>query len=102
MQFYNNGNCNVGAPGFRDSFKAWSSDLSANGGGPKLYVGIPGCPSCAGSGYLDAATLASTVADAKAAGVSNFGGIMLWDGPEAMANQQGGKDYLANVKDALA
>lgn len=102
VQFYNNLPCNIGSPGFVESFKAWSSDLSGSGAGPKLYIGAPGCPDCAGSGYVDATTMASTVASAKAAGVSNFGGIMLWDGPTALGNVQDGKDYTAVVKGALA
>lgn len=104
VQFYNNAaaNCDVGQPGFLDSFKAWSSDLAANGGGPKLYVGAPGCPDCAGAGYIDASAMAAVVQQVKSTGVSNFGGVMLWDGPEAMANMQGGKDYLTPVKNALS
>lgn len=102
VQFYNNPACNLGGPGFVDSFKAWSSDLSANGGGPKLYIGSPGCVGCASTGYLDPATMASTFASANEAGISNFGGIMLWDGPMAMENVQDGKDYTAVVKDVLA
>ncbi|KAL9023007.1 MAG: hypothetical protein Q9196_007432, partial [Gyalolechia fulgens] len=30
VQFYNNGDCNVGQPGFEASLRAWSQDLSAN------------------------------------------------------------------------
>ncbi|KAG7007017.1 hypothetical protein G7Y79_00012g033530 [Physcia stellaris] len=101
VQFYNNGNCNVGQPGFADSFKAWSQDLGANGKGPKLYIGAPGCSSCAGSGYVDPGQVGSVMSAAKAAGVSNFGGVMLWDGSEAMVNMEGGKDYLSVVKGAL-
>ena len=48
VQFYNNGDCNVGQPGFEASFKAWSSDLSAKGAGPKLYIGAPGCSKLCG------------------------------------------------------
>ncbi|KAL8654482.1 MAG: hypothetical protein Q9226_003414, partial [Calogaya cf. arnoldii] len=48
VQFYNNGDCNIGQPGFAASLKAWSQDLSAKGDGPKLYVGAPGCAACAG------------------------------------------------------
>jgi chitinase len=102
VQFYNNGQCNIGQSGFIDSFKAWSSDLTAKGVGPKLYIGAPGCPACAGSGYLDPNTLRSVVSSAKSAGVSNFGGIMLWDGPEAIQNKAGGSDYLEAVKSLLA
>ena len=102
VQFYNNGDCNVGQPGFEASFKAWSSDLSANGGGPKLYIGVPGCTSCAGSGYIDPGQVSSVMSAAAGASVGNFGGVMLWDGPEAMVNTDGGKDYLSVVKGALA
>lgn len=101
VQFYNNGDCNVGQPGFEASFKAWSQDLSANGKGPKLFIGAPGCTSCAGSGYVDPAQVGSVLGAATSAGVSNFGGVMLWDGPEAMVNTDGGKDYLSVVKGAL-
>lgn len=103
VQFYNNAaaNCNVGQSGFLDSLKAWSADLAAKGAGPKLYVGAPGCVDCAGAGYLDASTMASAIGDMKIAGISNMGGIMLWDGPEAMANVAEGKDYTAMVKGAL-
>lgn len=104
VQFYNNGDCNVGQPGFEASFKAWSQDLSggADGkGGPKLFIGAPGCTSCAGSGYVDPAQVSSVMNAAKSAGVSNFGGVMLWDGPEAMVNTDGGKDYLSVVKGAM-
>lgn len=103
VQFYNNAaaNCDIGQPGFLDSLKAWSSDLSAQGAGPKLYVGAPGCSDCAGAGYLDATEITSAISGIKAAGISNFGGIMLWDGSEAMLNQNGGVDFTATVKSAL-
>ena len=94
VQFYNNPSCNVGSSGFVDSLKAWSSDL---GSGPKLYVGMPGCAECAGSGYLDAGSMASALASAKSAGISNLGGVSLWDGPSSMANG----DYTGAVKKAI-
>ncbi|KAL8722222.1 MAG: hypothetical protein Q9225_001267 [Loekoesia sp. 1 TL-2023] len=101
VQFYNNGDCNVGQPGFEASLKAWSQDLSANGKGPKLFIGAPGCSDCAGSGYLDAGQMEGVLGSAKAAGIGNLGGVMLWDGPEGKANVQGGKDYLSVVKGAM-
>ncbi|KAL8675205.1 MAG: hypothetical protein Q9168_000458 [Polycauliona sp. 1 TL-2023] len=101
VQFYNNGDCNIGQPGFAASLKAWSQDLSAKGAGPKLYVGAPGCAACAGSGYLGAEQMKGAIQGAMAAGLSNFGGVMLWDGPEGKANVQGGQDYLAVVKGAM-
>jgi len=101
VQFYNNGDCNIGQPGFAASLKAWSQDLSAKGKGPKLYVGAPGCAECAGSGYVQPGQLKGVLQGALGAGVGNMGGVMLWDGPEAMVNTQGGTDYLTTVKGAL-
>lgn len=86
VQFYNNGDCNVGQSGFLQSFKDWSADLSAKGKGPKLFIGAPACSACAGSGYQEAGAMASVVKSAMGAGISNFGGVMLWDGAEAVVN----------------
>ncbi|KAL8769135.1 MAG: hypothetical protein Q9209_004769 [Squamulea sp. 1 TL-2023] len=101
VQFYNNGDCNIGQPGFAASLKAWSADLSANGKGPKMYIGAPGCPACAGSGYLGAEEMKGVIEGAMGAGLSNFGGVMLWDGPEGKRNVQGGEEFLAVVKGAM-
>ncbi|KAL9041634.1 MAG: hypothetical protein Q9180_001151 [Flavoplaca navasiana] len=101
VQFYNNGDCNIGQPGFAASLKAWSQDLSAKGDGPKMYVGAPGCAACAGSGYLGAEQMKGVIESAMGAGLSNFGGVMLWDGPEGKANVEGGQDYLSVVKGAM-
>ncbi|KAL8692551.1 MAG: hypothetical protein Q9218_002444 [Villophora microphyllina] len=101
VQFYNNGDCNIGQPGFAASLKAWSQDLAAKGSGPKLFVGAPGCTACAGSGYLPGDQMTNVIGSAKAAGLPNFGGVMLWDGPEGKMNADGGKDYLSVVKGAL-
>lgn len=102
VQWYNNPMCNAGTPGFLESFKAWSTQLSKKSGGPKLYIGLPGCPECAGSGYLDASKLNLTLAIVKGANVTNFGGVMVWDGPNALANKvEGGQDYLTNLKKVL-
>lgn len=107
VQFYNNAaaGCDIGQPGFIDSFKAWSDDLSGNstvaGKGPKLYIGAPGCTACAGKGYLDPANMTSVIKSAMTAGVTNFGGVMLWDGSEAKNNTGAQGDYLQVVKSAL-
>lgn len=107
VQFYNNAmaGCDIGQPGFIDSFKAWSGDLSGNstvaGKGPKLYIGAPACEECAGKGYLDPANMTSVIKSAMTAGISNFGGVMLWDGSEAKNNTGAEGDYLKVVKSAL-
>ncbi len=107
VQFYNNAaaGCDIGQPGFIDSFKAWSGDLSGNstvaGKGPKLYIGAPACETCAGKGYLDPVNMTSVIKSAMTAGISNFGGVMLWDGSEAKNNTGADGDYLQVVKSAL-
>jgi chitinase len=39
--------------------------------------------------------------NAKGLGLENFGGVMFWDGPEGMLNQDGGKDIIAWAKMGL-
>lgn len=108
VQFYNNAmaGCDIGQPGFIDSFKAWSNDLSGNstvaGKGPKLYIGAPACADCAGKGYLEPANMTSVIKSAMTAGVGNFGGVMLWDGSEAKNNTGADGDYLNVVKSAMS
>lgn len=108
VQFYNNAmaGCDIGQPGFIDSFKAWSNDLSGNstvaGKGPKLYIGAPACADCAGKGYLEPANMTSVIKSAMTAGVGNFGGVMLWDGSEAKNNTGADGDYLKVVKSAMS
>lgn len=108
VQFYNNAmaGCDIGQPGFIDSLKAWSNDLSGNstaaGKGPKLYIGAPACEECAGKGYLEPANMTSVIKSAMKAGIGNLGGVMLWDGSEAKNNTGAEGDYLKVVKSALS
>ena len=108
VQFYNNAmaGCDIGQPGFIDSLKAWSGDLSGNGtvvgNGPKLYIGAPACEACAGKGYLEPANMTSVIKSAMGAALTNFGGVMLWDGSEAKNNTGSQGDYLQVVKSALS
>lgn len=103
VQFYNNPSCNIDAPGFRQSFQAWS-DLLGSGTqvrGPRLYIGAAGFEG-AGSGYVKGSGLGTRVRTARGLYVENFGGVMLWDGSEAARNvDQYGVDYLEYAKAAL-
>ena len=98
VQFYNNPPCNLDGPNFLSSFREWSKNLSKNGKGPRLYVGAPGCPvpGCSGSAYVRKEGLRKVVQQAKE--VSNFGGLMFWEGSRAKLNG----DYLKTAKEALA
>jgi len=103
VQFYNNGPCNIGQSGFLDSLKAWSNDLGTNltRAAPKLYIGAPACASCAGSGYLDPNAMQSLIRSATNASIESFGGVVLWDGAEALLNIHDGNTYLHTVKSAI-
>lgn len=98
VQFYNNGICNIGQSGFVDSFTAWSKNIA---GGPQLFIGAPACQACAGSGYLAPDAVTAAIKSATAANVPNMGGVMLWDGSEAMTNTAGSQNYNQVVKAAL-
>ncbi|KAF9518670.1 carbohydrate-binding module family 5 protein [Hydnum rufescens UP504] len=98
IQFYNNpcgmseyssGDFNFG------TWDAWASTLSPN---PdiKLYIGVPASTSAAGSGYVDATTLAKIASETMVA-FPHFGGIMYWDASQAWANN----DFQQSVRSTL-
>lgn len=106
VQFYNNPSCNLDSAGFQASFAAWSRSLpqgftSTTGGPPRLYIGA-GAWSGAGSGYVADSDLQSRISLARDLNVHNLGGIMLWDGSEALTRfDEYGNDYLNYAKWAL-
>ena len=104
VQFYNNPSCNLDSDGFQASFAAWSANLSASSttpGKPRVYIGV-GAFEGAGSGYVGGAGLSIPISTARELYVDNLGGMMLWDGSEALANVDGyGVDYLEYAKAAL-
>lgn len=104
VQFYNNPACNLNSDGFQSSFAAWSANLSNSSttpGKPRVYVGVAAFEG-AGSGYVQGAGLSTLISLARELYVDNLGGIMMWDGSEAMANvDQYGVNYLDYAKAAL-
>jgi len=100
VQFYNNPSCNLDTEDFQASFAAWSADLAAIGLA-RVYVGIAGFEG-AGQGYVSGNALYSRIVQARELDVPNLGGIMMWDGTEAFANEDAlGVDYLEYAKEAL-
>ncbi len=104
VQFYNNPQCNFNSTGFESSLVAWSGNLTTNSTNmimPKLYIGLPAFAG-AGSEYVDGLSLMENVKQAKEVNPGLFGGIMLWDGSEALSNvDQYGVDYLSYAKASL-
>ncbi|MCJ1476411.1 hypothetical protein MMC13_005077 [Lambiella insularis] len=103
VQFYDNAQakCNVGQDGFLASFSRWSSALAQNQtvpGKPMLYLMALAMNPGYGTGYVDIASLQQEIASVKAlTGATNFGGVGLWDGSQAVLNG----NYQAAVKGVL-
>ncbi|CAX39561.1 chitinase precursor, putative [Candida dubliniensis CD36] len=71
IQFYNN-YCSLNK---QFNWNSWSN--YARGKNIKLYLGLPGSSSSAGSGFVGLSTVQNAVASIK--GDVNFGGISVWD-----------------------
>ncbi|KAE9403606.1 glycoside hydrolase family 18 protein [Gymnopus androsaceus JB14] len=99
VQFYNNF-CELTE--FSDpndwNFATWDNWAKTASPNPdvKVFIGAPAAPLAAGSGYVAPATLTTIVQDTKAE-FSSFGGVMLWDISQAVANDR----FDISVKDAL-
>ncbi|SCU90534.1 LADA_0F04786g1_1 [Lachancea dasiensis] len=97
IQFYNN-YCNVDKQFNWDTWTQFAS--SAPNPSIKLYLGLPGSATAAGSGYLsDLSLVKSTVESISES--SNFGGIMLWDASQSFGNEVDGKTYISQMKSIL-
>ncbi|KAK0204637.1 glycoside hydrolase family 18 protein [Desarmillaria ectypa] len=88
VQFYNNW-CglqnydNANAWNFA-TWDNWAKNTSPNPN-VKVYIGAPASSTAAGSGYVNAATLANIVTQTRSQ-YSSFGGVMFWDASQAYAN----------------
>ncbi|KAK2758038.1 hypothetical protein FQN54_004444 [Arachnomyces sp. PD_36] len=102
VQFYNNycgldafaGGNSPGGYNF-ETWDNWAKNASSNPN-VKVMTGAPAAPSAAGSGYVDASTLAEVIEYSKQ--FSSFGGVMMWDVSQAYANP----GFLDTVKGALS
>ncbi|KAG0678280.1 Endochitinase 1 [Kluyveromyces marxianus] len=98
IQFYNN-YCNVDKQFNWDTWTDFAQNTSPNKD-IKLYLGLPGSATGAGSGYIsDLGLVESTVK--KISESPNFGGIMLWDASQEFTNIVDGKPYVEQMKDIL-
>ncbi|CAI4046672.1 chitinase SKDI_12G3180 [Saccharomyces kudriavzevii IFO 1802] len=98
IQFYNN-YCGVSGQFNWDTWLNYAQTISPNRD-IKLFLGLPGSASAAGSGYIsDTSILESTIAEITSS--SSFGGIALWDASQAFSNQLNGEPYIQVLKDLL-
>ncbi|KAJ1723109.1 Chitinase 2 [Coemansia biformis] len=83
VQFYNN-YCGVDKypAGFNyGDWDSWAKTKSANKN-VRVFIGVPGAPSAASSGYVDGTTL-DTIYKAVRSNYTSLGGIMTWDVSQA-------------------
>ncbi|KAJ2390684.1 Chitinase 2, partial [Coemansia sp. RSA 2559] len=83
VQFYNN-YCGLNAYPTWFNFEAWDSwaKTASVNKDVKVFIGVPGSPSAASSGYVDGSTL-STIYNAVRGNYTSLGGIMTWDVSQA-------------------
>ncbi|KAK9472735.1 endochitinase [Dipodascopsis tothii] len=99
VQFYNN-YCSVSDPSqFNyDTWEDWASATSVNPN-VRLFVGVPGSSSAAGSGYVVPSALAELVDSIE--NKANFGGIMIWDASQAFSNVVDSEMFVTSAKACL-
>lgn len=98
IQFYNN-YCNLDKQFNWNDWENYANSVSPNAN-IKLFLGLPGSPTAAGSGFIsDLDLLQSTVSSIK--GNANFGGIAIWDASQGYSYEIDGKNYIENVQDIL-
>ncbi|KAK4200328.1 glycoside hydrolase superfamily [Triangularia verruculosa] len=74
VQFYNNPQCH----GNNNNFDDWVKHLRGTASnGAKIFIGLPGSPSAAGSGYVEPGQLKALLDKHK--NKPSFGGVMIWD-----------------------
>jgi chitinase len=98
VQFYNN-YCSINGQFNWDTWTNFAETISPNKD-IKLFLGLPGSTSAAGSGYVDIDTVSSTVSSIGSD--SQFGGVMLWDASQGFTNKvSSGETYAESIKDIL-
>ena len=98
IQFYNNWN-NVMQNFNWDTWLDYANNVSPNKD-IKLFIGLPGSPTAAGSGYVsDLGLLSQRVQEVQ--GLGHFGGFSVWDASQAFSNVIDGQSYANHLKQIL-
>ncbi|KAJ5936114.1 hypothetical protein N7454_005412 [Penicillium verhagenii] len=79
-----------------DSWNTWATTISLNPD-VKVFLGIPGGSTAAGTGYESASTIASIVDFIVEEEYTSFGGVMMWDASQVYAND----GFLSSIASAL-
>lgn len=98
IQFYNN-YCSLDGDFNWDTWASYATDTSINSD-VRIYLGLPGSTTAAGSGYADISTIKSALS--TIASSANFGGISVWDASQAFGNYvDSSTTFAAAIKSAL-
>ncbi|GME72471.1 unnamed protein product [[Candida] boidinii] len=100
IQFYNN-YCNTDRQFNWNTWAEFATSSSPNKD-IKLYLGLPGSPTAAGSGYVTSDVVKNALANVIKSLDSNFGGISIWDASQAFANSVSGVNFAESMKSILA
>ncbi|ANB11874.1 Cts1p [Sugiyamaella lignohabitans] len=106
VQFYDN-TCGMQAWAPNDAnsafnFDAWNTFITteADNTNAKIYLGVPGGPTAANSGYEPADTVIQA-AQYLQKNYPSFGGVMIWDASQAFNNVNDGVNFAQAVKAGL-
>jgi chitinase len=103
IQFYNNPSCDAivgNAPDDSFNYDAWVDFLADTASSnAKLFIGLPGSPAAAGSGYLEPSVAYNLLQQYKTH--ASFGGASVWDVDYGSNKTANGRTYIENLHDAL-
>ncbi|KAJ2021786.1 Chitinase 2, partial [Coemansia sp. S85] len=96
VQFYNN-YCGVDKANWFnfEQWHEWATTISANKD-VRVYLGVPGSPSAASTGYMPIEKLEELV-NATRSRFSSFGGMMVWDASQADSNRDSEDTSFADL-----
>ncbi|OWB73040.1 hypothetical protein B5S31_g2772 [[Candida] boidinii] len=100
IQFYNN-YCNTDKQFNWDTWAEFATSSSPNKD-IKLYLGLPGSSTAAGSGYITSDVVKTALTNVVKSLDSNFGGISIWDASQAFANSVSGVNFAESMKSILS
>ncbi|OWB78738.1 hypothetical protein B5S32_g2938 [[Candida] boidinii] len=100
IQFYNN-YCNTDKQFNWDTWAEFATSSSPNKD-IKLYLGLPGSSTAAGSGYITSDVVKTALTNVVQSLDSNFGGISIWDASQAFANSVSGVNFAESMKSILS
>ena len=98
IQFYNN-YCNVGRQFNWAEWENYATNVSPNSN-IKLFLGLPGSPTAAGSGFISDLTLLKETIDSIKEN-ENFGGVSIWDASQGFSYEIDGTNYIENIEALL-